>query len=115
MNVDEVDYISREITDRIMNKFGIIIHTVGVYSINTKNSEIIEIRKNISNIVFSYDGIIQMHGFYINEKEKSIRFDIIIDYKVEDKEELYKIICDKVKNKYPDYKIDVVLDFDVSD
>ena len=31
MNVDEVDYISREITDRIMNKFGIIIHTVGVY------------------------------------------------------------------------------------
>lgn len=115
MNVDEVDYISREITDRIMNKFGIIIHTVGVYSINTKNSEIIEIRKNISNIVFSYDGIIQMHGFYINEKDKSIRFDIIIDYKVEDKEELYKIICDKVKNKYPDYKIDVVLDFDVSD
>ena len=115
MNVDEVDYISREITDRIMNKFGIIIHTVGVYSINTKNSEIIEIRKDISDIVFSYDGIIQMHGFYINEKEKSIRFDIIIDYKVEDKEELYKIICDKVKNKYPDYKIDVVLDFDVSD
>ena len=115
MNVDEVDYISREITDRIMNKFGIIIHTVGVYSINTKNSEIIEIRKDISDIVFSYDGIIQIHGFYINEKEKSIRFDIIIDYKVEDKEELYKIICDKVKNKYPDYKIDVVLDFDVSD
>ena len=66
-------------------------------------------------LFFSYDGIIQMHGFYINEKEKSIRFDIIIDYKIEDKEELYKIICDKVKNKYPDYKIDVVLDFDVSD
>ena len=52
MNVDEVDYISREITDRIMNKFGIIIHTVGVYSINTKNSEIIEIRKDISDIFF---------------------------------------------------------------
>ena len=43
-----------------MNKFGIIIHTVGVYSINTKNSEIIEIRKDISDIVFSYDGIIQI-------------------------------------------------------
>ena len=115
LSVSEVDYISREITERIMNKFGVIIHTVGVYSINTKNIDIIKIRKNISDIVFSYDGIIQMHGFYINEKEKNIKFDIIIDYKIEDRDELYNIICEDVKNKYPDYKINVLLDFDVSD
>lgn len=115
LSVSEVDHISREITERIMNKFGVIIHTVGVYSINTKNIDIINIRKNISDIVFSYDGIIQMHGFYINEKEKNIKFDIIIDYKIEDRDELYNIICEDIKNKYPDYKIDVLLDFDVSD
>ncbi len=45
MNVDEVDYISREITDWIMNKFiPLIIH-------NYKEDEIIEIRK-IYDIVF---------------------------------------------------------------
>ena len=63
----------------------IILHTIGVYSINIKNKDIIKIRKNISDIVFSYDGIIQMHGFYINEKEKNIKFDIIIDYKIENR------------------------------
>lgn len=115
LSVSEVDHISREITERIMNKFGVIIHTVGVYSINTKNTEIIKLRKEISDIVFSYDGIIQMHGFYINEKDKNIKFDIIIDYKIEDRDELYNIICKDVKNKYPEYKIDVLLDFDVSD
>ena len=98
-----------------MNKFGVIIHTVGVYSINTKNIEIIKLRKEISDIVFSYDGIIQMHGFYINEKEKNIKFDIIIDYKIEDREELYNIICKEIRSKYSDYKIEVVLDFDMSD
>ena len=115
LSVSEVDHISREITERIMNKFGVIIHTVGVYSINTKNIEIIKLRKEISDIVFSYDGIIQMHGFYINEKEKNIKFDIIIDYKIEDREELYNIICKEIRSKYSDYKIEVVLDFDMSD
>ena len=115
LSVSEVDYISREITERIMNKFGVIIHTVGVYSINTKNTEIIKLRKEINDIVFSYDGIIQMHGFYINEKDKNIKFDIIIDYKIEDMGELYNIICEDVKNRYPDYQIDVLLDFDMSD
>ena len=98
-----------------MKKFGIILHTIGVYSINTKNKDIIKIRKNISDIVFSYDGIIQMHGFYINEKEKNIKFDIIIDYKIEDREELYDIICKEIRSKYSDYKIEVVLDFDLID
>ena len=115
LSVSEVDHISREITERIMNKFGVIIHTVGVYYINTKNIEIIKLRKEISDIVFSYDGIIQMHGFYINEKEKNIKFDIIIDYKIEDREELYNIICKEIRSKYSDYKIEVVLDFDMSD
>ena len=56
-----------------------------------------------------------MHGFYINEKDKNIKFDIIIDYKIEDMGELYNIICEDVKNRYPDYQIDVLLDFDMSD
>ena len=115
LSVTEVDHISREISERIMKKFGIILHTIGVYSINTKNKDIIKIRKNISDIVFSYDGIIQMHGFYINEKEKNIKFDIIIDYKIEDREELYNIICKEIRSKYSDYKIEVVLDFDLID
>lgn len=44
-----------------------------------------------------------------------IKFYIIIDYKIEDMDELYNIICEDVKNKCPEYKIDILLDFDVSD
>ena len=59
--------------------------------------------------------MMELFNFYINEKEKNIKFDIIIDYKIEDREELYNIICKEIRSKYSDYKIEVVLDFDMSD
>ena len=115
LTVTEVDKISRNITKKIMNKYGVILHTIGIYSINTKDENIIKIRNDIHNIVFSHEGILQMHGFYLDEKDKTINFDIIIDFKVRDREEVYKSIFDEIQEKYKDYKINITLDIDISD
>ena len=115
LNVADLDKISRRITKRVLEKYGVILHTIGVYSVNTKDKHIIEVRKEITKIVFSHKGILQMHGFYIDEKEKDISFDIIIDFKINNKEEVYKDIYDKVQEKYKDYKISIALDIDISD
>ena len=56
-----------------------------------------------------------MHGFYFDEADKSISFDIIIDFDVDSREEVYAKIYDEVKEKYPDYKIIITLDVDMSD
>jgi divalent metal cation (Fe/Co/Zn/Cd) transporter len=115
LTVAEVDKLSRRITKKVMEKYGVILHTIGVYSVNTKDKKIVEARKDITKIVFSHKGILQMHGFYLDEEDKTISFDIIIDFKVEDRQELYKHIYDEVQEKYKDYKIDITLDIDVSD
>ena len=115
LSVADIDKISRNITKKIMEKYGVILHTIGVYSINTKDKEIIKARKEISKIVFSHEGILQMHGFYLDEEDKSISFDIIIDFKVENREEVYKEIYEEIKNKYNDYIINITLDIDTSD
>ena len=115
LTVADIDKISRNITKKILNKYGVLLHTIGVYSVNTKDKDVIEARKEITKIVFSYDGILQLHGFYIDKKDKYISFDIIMDFKVKDREEIYKNIYDKVKNKYKDYNINITLDIDVSD
>ena len=86
-----------------------------VNTINTKNKKIIEIEKNIRNIVFSHKGILQLHGFYLEEDSNTISFDIIIDFKIKEKEETYKQIYDEIKQKYNDYKISITLDADLSD
>ena len=115
LTVAEVDKISRRITKNVMEKYGVILHTIGVYSINTKDEHIIKVREDIKNIVFSHDGILQMHGFYLDEKEKCISFDIIIDFNIKEREELFKHIYEEVQEKYNDYKINITLDVDISD
>ena len=115
LSVADIDKISRKITKTIIEKYGVILHTIGVYSINTKDEKIIEVKKEISNIVFSHKEILQMHGFYLDEEEKSISFDIIIDFQTKEREKVYKEIYEEVQNKYKNYKIDINLDIDVSD
>ncbi len=98
-----------------MKKYGVIFHTIGVYSVNTKDKEIILIEKDIKNIVFSHKEILEMHGFYLDKEEHYINFDIIIDFKSDNKEKIYKEIYDEVHNKYKEYKLSITLDIDVSD
>ena len=115
LTVADIDRISRNITKTIYDKYGVLLHTIGVYSVNTKDKKVINTKKDISKIVFSHKGILQMHGFYIDESTKTISFDIIIDFNVKNREEVYQEIYDEVEKKYKDYHINITLDVDVSD
>ena len=115
LTVSELDKISRRISKNIMEKYGVILHTIGIYSINTKDKDVIKKQKEIRDIVFSHKGILQLHGLYIDEEAKSISFDIIIDFKIKNREEEYQKIYDEIQSKYKDYTINITLDIDVSD
>lgn len=115
LSVSDVDRISRNITKNVIEKYGVILHTIGIYSVNTKDKNVIKIKKDIQKIVFANDYVLQMHGFYLNEKEKTISFDIIIDFKVKNKDEIYKRIYDEVNDKYKEYDVNITLDTDISD
>ena len=115
LTVAEVDKISRKITKTIMEKYGVILHTIGVYSVNTQDEKTAKIQKDVHDIVFSHNGILQMHGFYLDEAEKIISFDIIIDFSIKNREELYKTIYDEIQQKFAGYKVNIALDVDISD
>ena len=115
LTVSEIDKLSRKITKIIAEKYGVMLHTIGVYSVNTKDKDVIDAKKEITKIVFAHKGILQMHGFYIDFKEKFISFDIIIDFKVKNREELYREIYDEIENEYKGYTINITLDIDMSD
>lgn len=115
LTVADVDRISRRISKNVFKKYGVILHTIGVYSVNTKDKNIIAAREAIKEIVFSHSGVLQMHGFYLDPENHSITFDIIIDFKVKDREALYAEIYDEIKQKYPDYQVNITLDIDAGD
>ena len=59
----------------------------------------------------SYD---LMHGFYIDEEKKVIRFDVVLSFGVS-QDECIKTICDEVAPLYPDYNLVIVPDIDITD
>ena len=115
LSVAEVDKLSRNIFKNILEKYGVILHTIGIYSVNTKDKEILKIQKEVHDIVFAHKNILQMHGFYYDKEEKAISFDIIIDFKEKNREESYKEIYDEIQNHFKEHKINITLDIDVSD
>ena len=115
LTVADIDKISRHITKQISQKFGVILHTIGVYSINTKDKDTVKAKKKVEEIVFSHKEILQMHGFYLDAEDKILSFDIIIDFKAEDREKIYQDIYDAVQKEFEDYKITITLDVDMSD
>ncbi len=114
MSVKDVDKLSRKITKNIIKKHGVMLHTIGIYSVNS-DEEIKKIRRSIHNIVFSHKEVLEMHGFYLDEETSSITFDIIIDFNAENKENIIQEIKDEIKRKYKEYSLNITVDLDISD
>lgn len=115
MSAYEIDVLTRKIMHNVYERNGVILSAVGIYSMNTKDEEAVKVRENIFKIVHTYKSVIQMHGFYYNKTERTINFDIIIDYDDKNKNKTYECILEDVKKDYPDFSINITMDFDVSD
>ena len=114
LTAKDIQYLERQIQNAAYDKFQIVL-TIGVYASNNSTTKSLEIKEYLIELLKNYEHIIQMHGFYVDEEDETISFDIIIDFKVEDREEIYKKIYEEIQSKYKDYKIDIALDIDVSD
>ncbi|MBO4339674.1 MAG: cation transporter [Clostridia bacterium] len=114
-SVNELDELLREITDRVYEKHNVILTAIGVYSVNMHDGKIVSAREEIKKIVLANDYALQIHGFYINEEKKKMRFDVVVGFDAPSRGEVYKSIMASVREKYPDYDIQIVLDVDFSD
>ena len=112
---EKIDIVSREIFQRVAEKNQVILTAIGIYSQNTSDDEAKSIRTRITELVMSESGVLQIHGFYYHPSEKTIRFDVVTDYLVPDTAELMKTIRCKVQAEYPEYKLHIHQDSDVSD
>ena len=56
-----------------------------------------------------------MHGFYLDEEELEITFDIIIDFKAKNANLILKKIKEEIKRKYKEYSLNITVDLDISD
>lgn len=112
---DELDRLTRKLTAAVYEKTGVILTAVGVYSSNTKDALAVETRKRVSEIALSHEHVMQMHGFYFDSEEKSIRFDIIVSFDAKDRREVCRQVTADMQKAFPDYRLEIVLDTDFSE
>ena len=114
LTVDEVDRITRRIQTNVFHKTGVILTGIGVYSYNTSNDEAAQMRNRIQQTVLSHEWALQMHGFYADTEQKTLRFDVVMSFDVDRKEAL-ETLYQEIRGLYPDYEILIVPDVDIAD
>ena len=112
MQVDQVDELTRKLQYEIYKKTGIILIALGIYSFNTKNKQASEIRNTVEKEILKNDWALQVHGFYADTKNKTMRFDVVLSFDIK-AEEAIKNIKKEIKKLYPDYTIQIVADLDL--
>ena len=113
MTAEEIHILTREIAYQIYGEFGITI-TIGIYAANDKG-EFGEIKKQLESIIANYKEILQIHGFYVDKSKSNVFFDLIIDFSAKNTEKIKEEIILKIKDKYPQYNYNVILDSDITD
>lgn len=112
MTVEDLDVLTRKLQAKVHQETGVLLTGVGVYSYNTKDNAAAKIRSNVLHIVKAHDWALQMHGFFVDLEEKSIRFDVVISFDILPEEAL-EILNKELSAAYPDYTFHIAPDLDI--
>ncbi|WP_235897159.1 cation diffusion facilitator family transporter [Hornefia butyriciproducens] len=114
MTVEEVDVLTRRVQEKIYSETGVILTGVGVYSYNTGDNEAAGIRNRVMETVLSHDWALQLHGFFVDMENKEMRFDVVMSFEI-DRQEGVETLTEEIRKLYPDFRVSIVSDVDVSD
>jgi cation diffusion facilitator family transporter len=114
-SADQLDRLIRNIQVAVYQQHQVILTAIGVYSVNTKDEEIIATQKKVLDIVFSHPHVKQMHGFYLDKEEKTMRFDVVVSFNAEDRRALYNEVVADVQKAFPDYTLQAAMDTDFAE
>ena len=108
--VSQISQILNELQIKIYKHYRIYL-VFGIYSVNLGQNEA---KECIRNSLSEFKSIVNLHAFFMDNKAKSVRFDVVVDFKERNLSELRKNIEDRVAQNFPGYKIFIVIDREFS-
>ena len=115
LNADEIDNLTRAISAKVYQKEGVLLTAISVYSYNTKDPEVTQMRDKLIRILKENPNVLQVHGFYVEKEQKAMRFDMVVSFNEKDRGKLYRDMLEKVREAFPDYQITAAMDTDFSE
>ena len=114
-SADQLDQMLREIQMKVYGEHHVVLTAIGVYSVNTRDEEVIQTKRQVEKIVFAHQYVRQMHGFYLTKEQKKIRFDIVVSFDAKDRRAVYREVLADVQKAFPDYELQVAMDTDFAE
>lgn len=114
MTARDIHLLTKRIQRQIVMKYGVFL-TIGIYAVDRQNGEYGLMQSDIRSIVSNFDGVLQVHGIFIDTNSKLISFDAVVDFKVSDKLALRQQIADAIVRKFAGYEVEINFDIDYSD
>ncbi|MBQ6479308.1 MAG: cation transporter [Erysipelotrichaceae bacterium] len=115
LTASEIDDLIRKITAVVYEKHSVILTAISIYSLNSKDKEAVKIRDQVKKIVMSHEHVKQMHGFYLNRKDRVMRFDVVVSFDAGDRHAVFTDVLNAVKEAFPDHDVSANLDLDLNE
>ena len=110
--VADLDQLLREIAIKVIRTHQVLLTAIGVYSVNTKDKEVVAAQKKVKEIALAHKYIRQVHGFYLMKEQKRMRFDLVVSFDAENREEAFRAAVEDIKKAFPGYELQVAMDAD---
>ena len=110
----QIDRMTRQIQKRVYQETGVIVTGVGVYSHNTGSDGDAALRKRVTETVLAHEGVLQVHGFFVDAAARELRFDVVFSFEA-DVPGLMEQITREVQAIVPDYALTIAPDLDLTD
>ena len=113
MTAREIDFMSRRIMENVYVDHGVILGGIGIYSRNRDDGEAASMRAKITETVTGHEGVLQVHGLYVDLGKRHVNFDVIIDFDIKDRESVYRHIVEDVKKIYIAVNLKSAFNFEI--
>ena len=110
-----IDNLEHHITDRVYAETGVQLTGISVYSVNMSDEETLSAYEKVKEMIDRHGDVANFHGFYIDHFDKVIRFDVIYDFETKDKKERCETLRQEVAQAYPEYDVQITLEYDFSE
>ena len=114
LTASELHHITRQIQILVRREFGLFV-TVGFYAHHQEGSDAAKEEAKVRAHVTGMDGVLGMHGFYVNHNDKVLSFDIVYSFKVQNPISLRQEVIQWLQTDYPSYDINIGLDRNYSE
>ena len=115
MTAVELDALERKILEKVYRKTGVAMAGISVYSINDANEQAAETEQKVRGIVARHPEVLELHGFFEDPTDGSLRFDVIVSFDCRDRQAEVEMIRKEVEEAFPGRAVHVTLDLDISD